>query len=247
MTWMSPTSSSEVTDLFLLRDPVGGAAQVEVAFTGTGVDLAERPEAPGAVERSVDLVAGRIGVPVSRMRQVHGVAVHRVVRRADGSLDLDVPEADALVTTERGVALMARSADCVPVLLADLDGGVLGAVHAGRVGFDGGVVPAAMAAMRELGATDLRAWVGPAICGSCYEVPASMRDEVAKRHPAAAATTSWGTPALDVVGGVVAQLDEAGVATELVGGCTYTDATTWSYRRQGVEAGRMGALVWSAP
>jgi len=237
-----------VTDLFLRRDPVGGSAQVEVALTGTGIDLAERPEAPGAVERAVALVEERIGVPVARMRQVHGVAVHRVVRRADGSLDLDVPEADALVTTERGVALMARSADCVPVLLADVDAGVLGAVHAGRVGFDHGVVPAAVAAMCELGARDVRAWVGPAICGSCYEVPAEMRDEVAARHPAAAATTtSWGTPALDVVGGVVAQLDEAGVTAELVGGCTYTDESTWSYRRQGADAGRMGALVWSAP
>lgn len=243
---MCPTSSSEVTDLFLRHEPVGGAAQVEVAFTGTGIDLSERPDEPGAVEQALAEVTRHVRVPVARMHQVHGAAVHRVVRGPDGTLDVDVPEADALVTTERGVALLARAADCVPVLLADVDAGVLAAVHAGRVGFVAGVVPAAVAAMRDLGARQLRAWVGPAVCGYCYEVPAEMRDEVAERHPAVAATTSWGTPSLDLVAGVVAQLDEAGAATEVLDVCTYTDTSTWSYRRQGAEAGRMGALVWSA-
>lgn len=236
---MCPTSSSEATGLFVRRAPWVGAAQVEAAFTGIGVDLAERPEQPGVVGAALGRVEAVLGVPVARMHQVHGATVHRVL-----SADEAVPEADALVTTQPGVALMARSADCVPVLLADAGGLVVGAVHAGRVGFAAGVVPATVDRMRELGATELFATVGPAICGECYEVPADMRDEVAATVAAAAGTTSWGTPSLDLPAGVTFQLEEMGVVVEVLDVCTYTDERTWSHRRQGSVAGRMGALVW---
>ena len=236
---MCPTSSSETAGLLRRRTRLTGAPSVEIAVTGTGIDVAERPEEPGAVADTLRQLESVLAVPVARMHQVHGATVHHV-RSADEA----VVEADALVTTEPGVALMARSADCVPVLLADTAGSVVGAVHAGRVGFAAGVVPATVARMRELGADQVVAFVGPAICGGCYEVPAVMRDEVAAAESAAAATTRWGTPALDVPGGVVAQLGAAGVAVEVDGACTYEDATTWSYRRQGAAAGRMGALIW---
>lgn len=90
-------------------------------------------------------------------------------------------------------------ADCVPiVLVGDRAGGerpVLAVVHAGRPGVASGVVPAAVARMRGLGASSLSAWIGPSVCGNCYEVPADMRDDVAARVPAARCTTSRGTPA----------------------------------------------------
>ncbi len=244
-TWMSPISSSEATNVLLHRDRVSGEVQVEVAFTGNGIDLAERPDDPRATEAAVTRLADVLSVPVVRMRQVHGVDVHQVVRGADGSFG-PVPEADALVTVERGVALMARSADCVPVVLADATTGVVGAVHAGRVGFDLGVVGRCVQLMRDLGAGRLRAWVGPAACGSCYEVPAEMRDDVASRHPAAASTTSWGTPALDVPAGVVAELRALDVEVTELGPCTIEDERTFSHRREQGRAGRSGALVWVA-
>ena len=65
--------------------------------------------------------------------------------------------------------------------------------------------------MRELGATAVEAWVGPHICGACYEVPEALQSEVAAREPASLSTTSWGTPALDIGAGVRAQLARAGV------------------------------------
>jgi hypothetical protein len=98
--------------------------------------------------------------------------------------------------------------------------------------------------MRSLGAGEIRAWIGPHVCGRCYEVPAEMRAEVAKTVPATYAETSWGTPALDLGAGVEAQLAAAGVPAERVPGCTLEDDRFHSYRRDGAAAGRIAGLVW---
>ena len=116
------------------------------------------------------------------------------------------PRVDALVTTVPNLALAALVADCTPVLLADPQAGVVGAVHAGRPGMVAGVVPRAVEAMRDLGARTLSAVVGPSICARCYEVPLAMREDVAAVVPESRAVSWTGTPALDVAAGVVAQL-----------------------------------------
>src|SRR3954451_15516966 len=67
---------------------------------------------------------------------------------------------DGLVTAEPGITLSVRAADCVPILFADADAGVIGASHCGRPGVVAGIVPATVAALRELGAADITAWVG---------------------------------------------------------------------------------------
>jgi YfiH family protein len=149
-----------------------------------------------------------------------------------------------MVTTRRGIGLMVRVADCVPVLLADPSAGVLGAVHSGRQGTTLDVVGRTVARMRSLGAEEISAWVGPHVCGRCYEVPATMREEVAAVVPATRSETSWGTPALDLGAGVAAQLAAAGVAITNVGRCTLEDEQLHSYRRDGVDSGRLAALVW---
>ena len=174
------------------------------------------------------------------MHQVHGADVHLV---DDDPLDGPPPLADAIVTTRRDVALMTRAADCVPVLLGSAEGAVA-AVHAGRRGVELGVVTATLARLRALGGTDVTAWVGPHICGGCYEVPADMRDEVAAVVPATHATTTWGTPALDLGAGVRGQLDDAGCRVVEVGRCTREDTALPSYRREGAAAGRLAGVVW---
>jgi YfiH family protein len=141
-----------------------------------------------------------------------------------------------------------RVADCVPVLLADASAGVLGCAHAGRSGLAGGVVPNTLEAMRALGARRVRAWVGPCVCGGCYEVPEQMREEVAAVVPQARSTTRWGTPALDIGTGVEAQLRAEGcdvVATARR--CTREDPDLYSHRRDGARAGRFAGLVWRRP
>jgi YfiH family protein len=174
---------------------------------------------------------------------VHGADV-AVVGDASAA---ELPQVDALVTRTPGVALVVRAADCVPVLLADVARGIVGAAHAGRPGLVAGVVPAALAAMRDLGAEAISAWVGPHVCGACYEVPEQMRADVAAVVPEAYAETSWGTASVDVGAGVLAQLRAAGVEVVDASRCTREDEDLYSYRRQGVESGRLAGVVWVQP
>jgi YfiH family protein len=183
--------------------------------------------------------------PLVRMRQVHGADVHVVSGpQRDGDA---VPVADGMVTRAEGVVLMVRVADCVPVLLADPGRGVVGVAHAGRPGLAAGVVPHTVATLRELGAEDLVAWVGPHVCGRCYEVPDQMRAEVSDLVPEAYAETSWHTPALDIGAGVRAQLERDGVQVVDAARCTMEDEDLYSYRRQGKQSGRLAGLAWVRP
>lgn len=175
---------------------------------------------------------------VADMRQVHGVTVAVVGPDHDGR-----PEADALVTAAPDTVLVVRVADCLPVLLADTDTGIVGVAHAGRRGMIDGVVPQTVAAMRHLGAEQITGWLGPRICGACYEVPEQMQAEVGARAPQAVATTSWGTPALDIGAGVRAQLEAGGVEVVDIGTCTRESPDLYSYRRDGARAGRFAGLV----
>ncbi len=177
--------------------------------------------------------------------QVHGRDV--AVVDAPAHPDDQLADADALVTGRRGHALAVLVADCVPVLLAARNGDAIGAVHAGRRGMAAGVVPAAIEVLHELGApaVDLLAYVGPAVCGSCYEVSTEMYDDVVALVPAAASTSRHGTPALDIRAGVTSQLALAGVDVVGVGSapCTAETPSLYSYRRDGV-TGRFAAVVW---
>ncbi|PNE41905.1 MULTISPECIES: peptidoglycan editing factor PgeF [Streptomyces] len=201
---------------------------------------------PAAVRTNRDLVARELGLDpaaVVWMNQVHG----RDVAVVDGPWgEGEPPCVDAVVTTRRGLALAVLTADCTPVLLADPAAGIAGAAHAGRPGLVAGVVPAVVAAMVERGAEPSRivAYTGPAVCGRCYEVPEAMRAEVAAAVPQAWATTSWGTPSVDVAAGVQAQLAAAGV--QLRGEshiCTLESADHYSYRRDRT-TGRLASYVW---
>ena len=201
---------------------------------------------PAAVRDNRRRVAAALGVDPARtvwMRQVHGAEAVFVTGPFTGD---PVPGVDAIVTTVRGLALAVLVADCAPVLLADPVAGVVGAAHSGRPGTAAGVVPALVARMREHGADPARmaAAIGPAACGGCYEVPAAMRDEVAARVPEAYATTTAGTPGLDIRAGIVGQLKAAGLADIRVDPrCTLESPELFSYRRDG-RTGRFAGFVW---
>ncbi len=211
------------------------------------LDLATLSEqAERNIARVHDAFTGGGGGVLVRMRQVHGADVATVDERL-AAPDADVPVADGLVTAMAGVTLLVRVADCVPVLLGDPVAGVVGAAHAGRPGLVAGVVPATVARMRDLGAQDITAWIGPHVCGRCYEVPAAMRDEVSSVVPASFAETSWGTPALDVGAGVRSQLEADGVTVLEEPACTIEVDDLYSYRRQGALSGRLGGLVRIRP
>jgi len=219
-------------------DRLGGVSAAPFDELNLSVAGDDDPDAKAENHRLVlaDFAPG-LGVDrIADLYQVHGADV--VLAELGGR-----PQADGIVTAEPDTVLVVRAADCVPVLLADAESRVIGAAHAGRQGMALGVVPGVVARMRELGAVDIRAWIGPAICGSCYEVPGALRDEVAAQVPESRATTAWGTPGLDIVAGVSAQLDAAGVPADRVGRCTRESADLYSYRRDGEGAGRLAGLI----
>lgn len=225
---------------FTAARPRGSAALPEAPYDGLNLatHVGDDPRRVAAHRRTV---ADALGLPEPRLlvaRQVHGAHVAYV----DGPWAAEPAEADALVTDRPGLALAVLVADCVPVLLAAPGQGVVAAVHAGRPGLVAGVVPAAVSAMRELGAQEIVAAVGPSVCGRCYEVPAPMRADVAAVSEVSA-TVSWtGTPAVDVAAGVVAQLAEAGVGLTWRPGCTRESAHLYSYRRDG-QTGRFAGII----
>ncbi len=220
-------------------DRHGGVSSVPFDALNLGVGTGD---APASVARNFALVAAALDVrpqQVVRMHQVHGTEV-AVVR---GSSDRST-RADALVTDVAGIVLCVRAADCVPILLADSSAGVVGCAHAGRQGMAAGVVPATVTRMRDLGATGITAWIGPHICGSCYEVPAALRAEIADAVPESYARTSWGTPSVDLGAGVRAQLAGAGCVVVDASPCTAESPDLYSHRRDGRRSGRLAGLVW---
>ncbi|MFG3103157.1 peptidoglycan editing factor PgeF [Streptomyces sp. NPDC048182] len=240
---MTPPRESVNGAHFGFTDRWGGVSAVPYEELNLGGAVGDDAD---AVLANRERAARSLGADPSRvvwMNQVHGADVAVV----DGPWgERPVPEVDAVVTAERGLALAVLTADCVPVLLADPVAGVVGAAHAGRPGLVAGVVPAAVRAMAELGAEPGRivARTGPAVCGRCYEVPEAMRAEVAAAEPAAHAETSWGTPALDVCAGVHAQLARLGVRDrERSPVCTLESKDHFSYRRDRV-TGRLAGYVW---
>jgi purine-nucleoside/S-methyl-5'-thioadenosine phosphorylase / adenosine deaminase len=227
---------------FALTDRVGGVSAEPFAELNLAIHVGDDP---GAVEENRRRVAGRLGLPVERvvfMNQVHGGDVAVV----EGPWPAGPAAVDALVTRSRGTALAVLVADCVPVLLADPRAAVVGVVHAGRMGLLANVVGSAVAAMRDLGARDIIARVGPSVCSRCYEVPEQLRASVTKAEPASWSTTRKGTPAVDVAAGVGAQLDRLGVDVQTLAGCTLEDTSLYSFRRDHT-TGRFAGLAWLPP
>ncbi len=193
---------------------------------------------PDAVAENRRRVAAGMGRPVDQLRlmaQVHGNEVAVLPQPTP-------PTCDAQITDSPDDLLVVLVADCTPVLLYDVRSPLIAAVHSGRPGMIAGVVPATVRRMQELGARELRAVVGPSVCGRCYEVPEEMRAEAASVAPASAAVSWTGTPAIDVAAGVVSQLREAEVSLEWVPGCTRESDRLFSHRRDH-GAGRFAGLI----
>lgn len=200
-----------------------------------------------------------VGAPVVFARQVHGTAAEVVTVASVAGRDLLRTDLapddgrDALVGTADGPALGVLVADCVPVLLADAAARVVATAHAGREGLLAGVVRRAVTTMVGLGARPerIRAALGPAAGGCCYEVPQEMHDAAVAVLPAVRSRTTWGTPSLDLRAGVRAVLEDVGVGSvALVGGCSIEDDDVFSHRRatkQGAPTGRCAGVVRLLP
>ena len=219
---------------WLFSDRRDGVSTAEYAALNVGASVGDDPVAVAANRAAI---AGYLGAnALALVRQVHG----RDVARLRAPLDAP-PDADAIVTDVPGLPIAVQTADCVPILLADLGRGQVAAVHAGWRGVVADVVGAALEAMTPAGS--VHAWIGPAICPGCYEVSEEVREVVAAAAPEAFARTRAGTPAVDVRAGVAGQLARRGIAAEMVGGCTFEDPALYSYRRDAVTGRQAGVIV----
>lgn len=169
------------------------------------------------------------------MNQVHG----DVVVVVDQVLDYE-PTCDALITTSKEISLAVMVADCIPLLL--MSETAVAAVHVGRAGLVNKVAIKALHKMRELGAIEIHAILGPSICGRCYEVPLEMQEEVVAAHPRALSTTSKGTPGLDLSAGLIADLVADGVSYDASMICTMEEPLYYSHRRDN-PTGRFAGVV----
>lgn len=170
--------------------------------------------------------------PVIRLHQVHS---HRVVDLdreladipegtfrssaryqrawADALARLRACEADALVTTRRDCALAILTGDCTPVLCVDPIAKVFGAAHAGRRGVENGVVRHLLEHMASHGArlTDIRVWIGPHICGQCYETGSTIANAFEQQFPGCSTLTRFGGLGVDMQKALIRQMESAGV------------------------------------
>lgn len=158
------------------------------------------------------------------MNQVHGNTVTVVTEYSH-----EEPTCDALVTTNPDISLAVMVADCIPLLL--ISNSVVGAVHVGRAGLINRVAIKALDVMRQNGARDIHAVLGPSICGKCYEVPITLQEEVTAIHPESYSTTRHSTPALDLQAGLVAELLTENVSFEASTVCTLENSSYFSHRR----------------
>jgi YfiH family protein len=223
----------------------GGHSQGPWASFNLGARVGD---APAAVAANRALLARELELPgpPQWLHQVHGT--HLVAAADDGR----ERTADAAWTRRPGVVCAVQTADCLPILLCARDGSLVAAVHGGWRGLAAGVIPRVLAALA-LPPGRWLAWLGPAICGSCYEVGDEVRAAFVGHLDAAALAICF-TPAgrvghwyADLAAIASAQLAACGVPeTAIFGGdlCTREDpGRFYSFRRDGT-TGRMAALIW---
>ena len=127
-----------------------------------------------------------------------------------------VVEADGQLPAQKNVALGMFAADCLPVLMADAEAGVIGAAHCGRRGLQSGVIGATVEKMVAKGAKPERivATLGPCICGDCYEVGDQIADEFDAQFPGTFTLSRFGQPGIDIAAAALQELAKAGVPAD---------------------------------
>ncbi len=185
-------------------------------------------------------------LPGAALVTVHQVHSPDVVTVTEPWPDDARPQADALVTNRPGLLLGILTADCAPVLLADVQAGVIGAAHAGWKGALSGVTDSTIAAMEALGARRNRiaAAIGPCIAQASYEVDDAFEARFVVADTFNARFFKLGREGhawFDLAGYVAMRLEAAGVATvEKLALDTYADETRFYSYRRATHCGELG-------
>ena len=195
---------------------------------------------PLHVNQNRYLTCKELGIDISQlvsMDQVHGDCIKMVSHETKACIS----KCDGILTREKNLALMVQTADCLPLLLYAQDIGVIGALHAGRVGVFEEIVPKALVKLRdELGASmeNLHIWIGPAIGQCCYEIGGDILKYARINYGAFVDGNR-----LDIGGIVVGQLVQNGVRNIYHDEtCTACNDKYFSYRREG-QTGRQGGII----
>lgn len=218
-------------------DRHGGISEGNFSTLNLGGHVGDNP---AAVNHNIQVAAQLVLTNnVAVLHAEHGNVVHRV-SKISGIRQL--PLGDGAVTNEPGVALLALAADCVAGCIVDPLNKVIGVFHAGWKGVLAQVVSATWSEMKKLGATNktAQAFLGPAICANCYEVPTDRVELFRSTQPQCAVDDHH----LDINAGIRAQLSALGIYSETFAGCTYESDNLFSYRRaNGQPTGRGGLIV----
>ena len=215
---------------FIFTNRLGGVSKDPFTSANLGDHVGD--EAASVLENRAQLES-QIGMPIVFMDQVHGDTVVLVEGKTN------TPTCDALITTERKLAVAVMVADCIPSLLkSDV---AVAAVHVGRKGLMNGVARKTIDAMRDLGAEVIHSYIGPNICGSCYEVGADIFNEVVSKYPSSDSSNRTGKATLDLVSGLKTDLKDT-VLLDL-SSCVLEDKNSFSYRRDGI-TGRQAGVIW---
>jgi YfiH family protein len=191
----------------------------------------------GDVRQTQARIADRLRLQIVLPKQVHGEGVLVIT---DAVAPERAGEADAVITSTRGVGAAVLTADCLPIVIATPS--AVAAVHAGWRGLAAGVIDRAVAALRRQGGGVLNAAIGPGAGACCYEVG----DDLHRRFNARGQDFRVGRN-LDLKAIARVQLMEAGVARiHDAGICTICNGSelTFSHRREGARAGRQAAIAW---
>ena len=238
--WITPSWPAPANVRALVTTRAGGVSVGPYASMNLGAHVGDDP---AAVAENRAILGRATACAPLWLTQVHGTAVAVCGEVGQGS------EADAAVSRLPGLACAMMTADCLPVLLCNRAGTVVGAAHAGWRGLCDGVIEAAVAAMGVPGA-EILAWLGPAIGPAAFEVGGEVRQAFVSRDPAAEVAFTVrenGKWLADLYLLARLRLRVVGV-TSISGGdlCTVAEpGRFFSYRRDGV-TGRMASLVWLA-
>lgn len=232
---------------------VEGPARVRVLTTRKPFDPGPGTTHAAAGARLLALAANLSPAPPIRAvqcPQVHGTTLFDADTLPAGEGPIAGPEADGLFSRQSGTMLAVRTADCVPVVLASRDGTAIAALHCGWRGTLGGLLPATVARFRAAGVTpgDLWMWIGPRICGACYEVGPELADRFRAAFPrqGAAAITADHVDLGAVLRGCATECGIPPNAIRLHPACTRESKELFpSHRRDANNRGLIYTGVWT--
>ncbi|MFV8572631.1 peptidoglycan editing factor PgeF [Marinobacter sp. SBS5] len=224
---------------------LGGVSQPPWQSLNLGGHVGDNPESVTQNRRRLAKFIGIEAGHIGWLNQVHGTHVLELTLERLK----ECPDADASFTREKGVACAILTADCLPVILADRNGEVVGAAHAGWRSLCGGVLENLIRAMA-VEPSELIAWFGPSIGPANFEVGPEVRAAfVEQQEESASAFSEQGARSGHFIADIYElarlRLSRAGVSDIFGGGlCTVEDSERfYSYRRDG-QTGRMATLVW---